>query len=70
MVTCDGFKLIPYPKARQMRLYDLRQDLQEMHDLAGQSDQRDRIRRLFRRLKELQLETADTLDLTEFFPGL
>lgn len=68
MVTMDGFKLIVYPKAKRLRLYDLQRDPLEMHDLASHPEQQARIRALFARLRQLQQETGDKLDLTDSFP--
>ncbi len=70
MVTCNDFKLIVYPRARRVRLYDLRNDAHELHDLSNEVQQQDRIRELFGRLQQLQLETGDTLDLTAAFPQM
>jgi len=62
-VTHDGWKLILYPKIKKVRLYNLRKDPQEMHDLAGEKQQASRIKSLFTRLLRLQKQTGDTLDL-------
>lgn len=63
-VTQDGFKLIVYPKANRMRLYDLRNDPLEKKDLADDPAHKKTKQQLFRRLRELQAEMHDELDLT------
>jgi arylsulfatase A-like enzyme len=66
MIRVDDYKLIVYPKARMVRLFDLVNDPLEMHDLATATRQRDRIRSMFRELKGLQAKMGDTLDLSNF----
>jgi choline-sulfatase len=56
-------KLIVYPKANVVRLYDLQADPGERHDLAGDTEHRQTLRRLFDQLKDLQVEMEDELDL-------
>ncbi len=69
-VINDGWKLILYPKAKVARLYHLVEDPQEMRDLAGDPAQTDRKRALFAKLRGLQKELDDTLDLEAVFPEL
>jgi arylsulfatase A-like enzyme len=66
MIRVDDYKLIVYPKARLIRLFDLINDPLEMHDLAAASGERERIRSMFRELKGLQAEMGDTLDLSNY----
>ena len=68
-VTHDQWKLIVYPKAGAIRLYNLASDPDEMKDLASDPSQMDRIRQLFQKLLELQTQYADSLDLKATFPG-
>ena len=70
MVTVGDYKLILYPKAQRVRLYNLKDDPMEMQDLADQEQHRPTIRRLYARLVELQNETGDTLDLKVAFPNI
>ena len=70
MVTDDGYKLLLYPKAKKVRLYNLKADPLEMKDLAGEPASAPIIKRLFATLLRLQKETGDTLDLRAAFPGL
>ena len=64
-VTVDGWKLIVYPKAQVVRLYNLNEDPQELTDLASSPEQAKHIGALFDRLIELQGELNDDLDLSE-----
>ncbi|MEM9660231.1 MAG: sulfatase-like hydrolase/transferase, partial [Planctomycetota bacterium] len=70
MIRVGDWKLIVYPEAKVVRLFNLEDDPLEMNDLAGESGQAGRIQRLFRRLLELQRQMDDTLDLTAAFPAL
>ena len=70
MVRVGDWKLIVYPKAKVVRLYNLADDPQEMHDLAADADQKERISDLFARLLKLQKQMDDSLDLREAFPEL
>ncbi len=66
-ITVDGFKLIAYPKAKKLRLYDLNADPMEMHDLAEDAQQKARLNDLFARLVKLQADLGDSLDLKSYF---
>jgi choline-sulfatase len=66
----DGWKLIVYPKAQVLRLYHVADDPDELVDLASDPRQGERVRSLFARLRQLQRDLDDSLDLTEAFPGL
>lgn len=70
MVRVGDWKLIVYPRARVVRLYDLKNDPQELSDLADDPKQQNRIKRLMRRLIRLQHEMDDTLDVATLFPKL
>lgn len=74
-VSHEGYKLILYPRARRARLYRLADDPLEMRDLFGEAKPDgaksvDVARRLFTRLRSLQEELGDTLDLAAVFPEL
>ncbi len=60
----DDWKLIVYPKAKVVRLYNLKDDPHELTDLAADPQQVVRIRDLFQRLRELQRSLDDELDLS------
>jgi choline-sulfatase len=63
MVSADGYKLIYYPKINKTLLYNLKEDPLEMKNLADEPANAGLIKRLKARLKELQKEVGDTLDL-------
>jgi choline-sulfatase len=70
MVTVGPYKLILYPRADKILLYNLENDPHEMHDLAGDPQNQPVIKRLFARLLKLQEATGDRLDLKAAFPQL
>jgi choline-sulfatase len=63
MVRTEDYKLIIYPVAGEVQLFDMRNDPWEMKNLAGDPAQADTIKKLTARLKELQKEVGDTLDI-------
>jgi arylsulfatase A-like enzyme len=69
-VIHDGWKLILYPKARVTRLYHVATDPDELRDRAAEPAHAARQAVLFQRLRALQQELADPLDLTTAFPNL
>jgi len=70
MIRDDGFKLIVYPAAKVMRLYDLTNDPLEMNDIVHLDSNKEKITTLFGKLVALQLKMDDELDLTSVFPKL
>lgn len=66
-IVVDGYKLILYPTIRRVRLFDLENDPDEIEDLSGSPDMRPRILTMLERLRGLQADTGDTLDLDEAF---
>ena len=64
MVRKDGYKLIVYPKARKMLLFNLTSDPEEITNLADKPAFRERKNELFTQLLALQKQYADTLNLT------
>ncbi|RLD92096.1 MAG: hypothetical protein DRJ29_12705 [Bacteroidetes bacterium] len=66
MIRVDDFKLIVYPKAGVIKLFDLINDPSEQHNLAGARAQKERVKILFGKLQELQVEMGDTLDLSNY----
>ena len=70
MVSDEGYKLLLYPKAKKVRLYNLKADPLEMKDLADEPASKPIIKRLFATLLRLQKEAGDGLDLRGAFPGL
>lgn len=69
-VRTDNYKLILYPKAGVVRLFDLREDPLEMNDLASKPESQPIMKALFAKLREHQQAQEDTLDLTKSFPEL
>jgi len=57
-------KLIIYPKAEVVRLYDLQSDPNEMHDLADRPASKELIQDLFSQLLALQKKYDDSLNLS------
>ncbi|NOR33637.1 MAG: sulfatase-like hydrolase/transferase [Bacteroidales bacterium] len=70
MIRVDDYKLIVYPKAGVIKLFDLINDPSEQHNLAAATAQQERIRNLFGKLQELQEEMGDTLKLAKYNFGL
>jgi len=66
MIRVDNYKLIVYPKAGVVRLFDLDNDPYEMHDLSKGSHHKERIPEMFSKLEGLQAEMGDTLNLRDF----
>jgi choline-sulfatase len=63
MVTADGYKMIYYPKINKTLLYNLKEDPLEMKNIADDPANAGLIKRSRTRLKALQKEVGDTLDL-------
>lgn len=68
-VIKDDYKLIAYPKAERVRLFDLEDDPYEVYDLVEQEQEQyeSKIRELFGTLDELQEKRNDDLDLEASF---
>ncbi len=69
-VVEDSWKLILYPKAGAVRLYNLASDPEETKDLAGDPAEAERIKQLFKQLLKLQERFEDKLDLSAAFARL
>jgi arylsulfatase A-like enzyme len=67
MIRVGDFKLIVYPDAKRIRLFDLSVDPAEMDDLTGNPSHWPMVRHLFGRLLEKQAEMDDPLDLSAIF---
>ena len=68
MVRQDDFKLIAYPKANKLLLFDLKKDPEEMNNLADLPKYQARKKALFAELLKLQKKYDDQLDLTAMQP--
>jgi len=66
MVRHGDYKLIVYPNAKTVLLYDVKKDPHEMENLANQPEHAQTVKELFAELKRLQQETGDTLQLDTF----
>jgi arylsulfatase A-like enzyme len=63
-----GWKLIAYPEARALRLYHITNDPNELRDVASEPQHKMRKLGLLRKLADLQLQLADSLDLRSIWP--
>ncbi len=70
MVRTDKFKMIIYPKANKILMFDVVNDPEEMNDLAGNSEYENVKSDLVERFKKQQEIMDDELDLHPFFPEL
>jgi len=70
MVRYGDHKLILYPQIAKARLYNIKDDLQEMKDLAEDPKSKPIVKKLFAKLLELQKETGDKLDLNAVYSEL
>ena len=68
MIRTQEYKLIVYPAAREVQLFDVKNDPLEMKNLADEPKYASTVKQLSRRLKKLQKEVGDTLDLDT--PGI
>ena len=66
MIRVDDYKLVVYPKAGVVRLFDLSNDPEERFDLAHSANRREQIISMFGQLEKLQEEMGDTLNLRDF----
>jgi choline-sulfatase len=67
-IRTDQYKLIAYPGAKTLRLYDVKNDPHENHDLASDASMKPVMKELFMQLVVLQKEMNDDLDLSELAP--
>src|SRR5262249_40874050 len=65
----DGrWQLIVYPQINRMQLFDLKEDPDERHDLAGRAEHQGEVRRLTALLRDWQRDLGDTQALTSTNP--
>ena len=70
MIRKDGFKLILYPRNRELLLFDINADPLEMNDLSDKPQYAAKVRNLFEGLLSLQAQMEDPLDLMDSFSFL
>lgn len=69
-VRTDDYKLILYPEANVARLFNLKEDPDEMVDLAGKEESLPIMKELFAELLKHQEQLDDSLDLKKTFAKL
>ena len=67
MIRDEQFKLIAYPKAGVVRLYDLENDPLELNDLAGVDSYENRIEKMFSEFEIISNSLDDTLAIRNFY---
>lgn len=67
MIKKDGYKLIVYPDANKVKLFDLNKDPDEMQDLANNAMYLSKVKDLFSELITLQNSLEDHVDLTKMY---
>ena len=67
MIRSNGYKLIVYPTAKKMRLFNLENDPNEMYDLAEKPEYQSLKLKLFQELLTLQEDMNDPLNLENYF---
>ncbi|MGI9474628.1 MAG: sulfatase-like hydrolase/transferase, partial [Rubripirellula sp.] len=67
-IRTDRYKLIAYPEANTLRLYDIQKDPLEKSDLAAEPSMQPVVTDLFGQLVTLQQEMNDSLDLSGLAP--
>ncbi|NQU52591.1 MAG: sulfatase-like hydrolase/transferase [Bacteroidetes bacterium] len=70
MVRTDKFKMIIYPKAKKIRIFDMVNDPEEMNDLADNAEYAKVKTELITKFKRQQQIMDDPLDLHPIFPEL
>lgn len=66
MIRTDGFKLIAYPRAKKLRLFDMKNDPLEMNDLSDNAKYKAEKDKLWDALLLLQKEMNDPLNLEAY----
>jgi len=70
MVRTDKYKMIIYPKAKMIRIFDVLNDPNEMNDLAEDASYESVKKDLIEKFKKQQKIMNDPLDLHPFFPEI
>ncbi|CAN5224483.1 sulfatase-like hydrolase/transferase [soil metagenome] len=64
MIRKEGYKLIVYPRIKKVLLFDLEKDAEEINNLADISKYKEKVKKLFNELVDLQNAMGDKLDLS------
>ena len=67
MIRTEDYKMLIYPNANVVRLYDLKKDPSEKNDLANNKKYKKTMDKLFDQLQELQKEQNDQLDVKPYY---
>jgi arylsulfatase A-like enzyme len=67
MIKKDGYKLIVYPNANKVKLFNLQNDPKEMINLAEKVKHKKLVSEMFKELLELQSDFEDELDLKPMY---
>ena len=67
MIKKDDYKLIVYPNINKVKLFDLKNDPEEMHDLSSENKYQAKVTLLFDELIGLQKSLNDELDLSDTY---
>ncbi len=67
MIRKDNYKLILYPKTKEVLLYNLKEDPLELKDIASNPENITKIKSLFNDLVQLQKEKGDVLNLESIY---
>ncbi len=67
MIRNKKYKMLIYPVANLVRLFDMENDPFEMHDLASEPKYKPVMDELFVEFKKLQTEVSDPLDVTPYY---
>lgn len=70
MVRTNRFKLIVYPEADKILLFDVENDPEEIYDLAEKPEYKQVVKELVEKLKKQQQLMDDPLNLHPYFPEL
>lgn len=63
MIRTQNYKMMIYPKAKKVRLYDIKNDPSELHDIAGVPQSKAIVDSLFSRLRAMQGQLNDKIDI-------
>ena len=64
MVRTENYKLILYPQVNEVQLFDMKNDPDELNNIAANPENKELKLELYNRLLELQLEVGDDFDLS------